>query len=216
MKLIPVIELMPGAYSQSERNIPEHEDVNGWSIYWKECLEESGITDLEPVVRGSWFVELNEINEHNLRIILSKELEDYDESCNIEEDISALCGGYILFISKSIRILPSCCGDLSNIGEWEEAVEYFGDEKKELWIGHPWLLVKGNKSRLEITQTAEYGEPSKPEHVTVQRDELRKEVQKTKIILKEIHNKLLPIVAEYQSEKAQKITQQLIYGHQKT
>lgn len=216
MKLIPVLELIPSVFSQSEKNIPEHEDVNGWSTYWKECLRESGITDLEPIVRGSLFVELNEINEQNLKIILSKELEGYGEDYNIEEDISALSGGYILFISESLRILPSCCGDLSNIDDWEAAVEYLGDEKKELWIGHPWLLVKGDKSRLEITQTAEYGEPAKPEHVSVQRDAIRKEVQKTKIILKEIHSKLLPIVAEYQSEKTQIITQQLVYGHPKT
>ena len=216
MKLIPVIELEPGTYSKKDKKLPEHEDINGWSVYWKECLKESGITDLEPIVKSSWFVEITKIDEQNLKIILSKELEDYDKDCNIEEEISALIGGYVLVINDEVSILPSCCGDLSNIKDQEAAVEYFGNEKKELWIGHPWLLVNGDKKWIEITQTAEYGEPSKPEHVSVQRDELRKEVQKTKIILKEIHSKLLSILAENQSEKAQKITQQLVYGYKKT
>jgi hypothetical protein len=48
-------------------------------------------------------------------------------------------------------IEPQCCGDLSNIQEWREAVEYKGSTWRPLWIGHPWVSVRFFNGMLTIS-----------------------------------------------------------------
>ncbi|MGH1539642.1 MAG: hypothetical protein ACRBHB_04410 [Arenicella sp.] len=207
MKLIPVLELEPATYSKIQRKIPDYGDIKGWSSYWAESLSDSGMFDIKPVKAGSWFVELSQISDENLNIILNKELGDFDET---DDEISPMLGGYALKVDKSIIILPSCCGDLSNIDDWQDASEYIGEAEKELWIGHPWLLVKGDKDTVEIVQTSEYEEPHDPERITVKRSELKDAIRFAKIELNQFESRLLLLIETRYGSKAKSICSQLV------
>lgn len=70
--LTPVLELEPYYYRHPEREYMLSDFALVQEQYWKDCLKDSGIIDLEPYKSASWFVELQKINFENLRIIINK------------------------------------------------------------------------------------------------------------------------------------------------
>ena len=72
--LTPVLELYFGDYKNPEREYILSDFPLVQEQFWKDCLEDSGIVDLEPYQPASWFVELKKISFENLKIIINRPL----------------------------------------------------------------------------------------------------------------------------------------------
>lgn len=141
--LRPVVELEPGAYGKCK--MPR---AGPWSdeqchFYWRTCLAQAGITELEPVAPRSWHVFAEQIQSPaTLAKILQAHFADDGIPADPEE-VVALSGGFALVHRREVVVLPGCCGDLGNLTDWAKAAETesAGREPTTLWIGHPWLSV---------------------------------------------------------------------------
>ena len=226
MKLIPVVEFEPGKFQSEEREgwqsyADDH--PSGWNSYWGNSLADSGIIDLEPYESGSWLVETNKLTPEIVTILLKKIYEIDDESITDLEEmgIGTLSGGYVLEISDTVNITPSCCGGLENIKDWEEASDWMGKKTTDLWIGHPWLEVSSIDDRyLQISETSQYGESIGLLTVNVDRYELKAAIvdaKKQLEIFKQIIIITLPtifphILQNSSSPIANEIATILVYG----
>jgi len=176
MQLSPVVEFEPFAFQAVARESPTDYDRQSWDDYWRNSLADSGITDIDPYQRGSWFVEVDKLTSEIVEILLHKTYKVCDRTAtSLEEMISgSLSGGYVFEVSNTVQIMPQCCGDLENIRQWETASNWMKTEEMMLWIGHPWLMVSSIDSQyLQIRRTAEYGEPEEPVLITIDRYELK-------------------------------------------
>jgi hypothetical protein len=152
LRLIPVIEFEPSAFSQSQRTSPQSADPAEWRCYWKESLADSGITELDPV-DDTWLVRVQDVtNLATINTFLRAKLRDVDA---IPDHLISLNGGYILQTDDLFSIYPTCCGSLEDIKSWERAVTYRKPEWTEIWIGHPWIYCRAIDGQLEFSQPAE-------------------------------------------------------------
>ena len=67
--------------------------------------------------------------------------EDGAEDAPIDDRVIELCGGYALFSAGRPVIEPSCCGDIGNLEDWEQALRE-RPASGTVWIGHPPLGVE--------------------------------------------------------------------------
>jgi len=225
LKLVPVMELEPSSFSKSELPFPNEtgsESPQAWDEYWRNSLNQSGISDLEPYELGSWLVPLQQIlsKSKTFELILKSELQNYEcSNSNPDPDeFSSLSGGFIIEVNGDAIIYPQCCGSLENISEWKHFALSENDEEEMLWIGHPWLMVKSlDKDTLQLRKTAEYGEPDEPVIITVNKKELltaliscESELQKLNELLKDTLPKFL---MSDDTEKLKEICKVMVYGH---
>lgn len=163
--LTPVVEFCPSKYQSSDLPWPtvsSAESPEAWDTYWRTCLNEAGIGDLEPFERGSQLVPVRHLIEvHVLDALLHAQLSDVDEWR--ADFLSPLEGGYILSTSKA-QLKPGCCGDLSNLEEWRRAAEHQSENWSMVWIGHPWTHVCAKADTLTFLHPTEADPPSTPRH----------------------------------------------------
>jgi hypothetical protein len=210
--LKPVLELDPYYYRNPEREYILSDFDYIQEQYWKDCLKDSGITGLEPYKSASWFVRLSDIDFENLQIIVHKHCENRSKKLLEKLDFIPLIGGYV-FEYENIIIFPGCCIDLEIIFEWEIAAHCQNkDEQKYLWNGHPQLKYFSKDELIEITQTAEYGEPPQPEVFDVPRKDLILAVDEAKEELKQLTTKILPITQKILPNQYKKLANQLVWG----
>ncbi|OJT24984.1 hypothetical protein BO221_11390 [Archangium sp. Cb G35] len=153
LHLVPVVEFEPGSYARQERPRPggSGEEVpRDWQHYWEQSLADSGL-HLEPLFSGSWFVPISRLTDpHVLRQMLRIKLETIDSAEPVElfDRVIAMSGGQVLFEGEHVVLTPRCCGDLSDLENWEAAARR---EPDGFWIGHPqvfasweepWLLLR--------------------------------------------------------------------------
>ncbi|HEY4262901.1 MAG TPA: hypothetical protein VGM98_22265, partial [Schlesneria sp.] len=163
-KLIPVIELEPGKFSDSGRESPSAQfGDEEWSRYWFDSLADSGIVGLQPIRFGAWYVATTGFAAGaNLQIFLQRTFEEWGGSeCLTDPDCRpVLNGGLVLQSAESeILIVPACCSDLGDIRNWESATTFRGDGWQVLWIGHPCISVRYQAPRLILSGQHESSEP---------------------------------------------------------
>lgn len=152
MRLINTIEFAPYSFKKDEYQSPDYDSSDdAWYLYWKESLSQSNILDLEPIAKRSWLVDLDVIQDKDLSIFIEKTFEE--EDC---EDIEMnIYGGIVIFDGDEIVLSTQCCGDLSNLQEWEQIFTSPANEWKMLWIGHPVVYYRYNGSNIEFSEQKE-------------------------------------------------------------
>ena len=154
MQLINTIEISPFSYSNKDYELPNgsaKEFPNEWNNLWLKCVSDKNIADLNTIQNGSFLVDIEHINDTNLEIIIKKTLEHTDNSINLEEQISYLIGGIAIKSNNCFIIMPTCCGDIGNLTEWESIFENASNSWKQLWIGHPWIFYKRQNELIEFS-----------------------------------------------------------------
>ena len=91
-----------------------------WFKYWKKCLKDSGLENLNLIndTNGSCLINLNDIEDKDLETILIKNLEKVNLD-KYEDEILPFDGGLVIKDKTNKTIIqPQCCGDLGNINDW--------------------------------------------------------------------------------------------------
>ncbi len=177
--LVPVIELRPERFDTEDRRPPRtnwDRDPKGWRRYWSSCLADSGIVGIEAV--HGMLVPVSELSEADLAKICEKHFEEGD--WNVEPEVlGPLEGGYVLRSRGSVHIVPTCCGDLDDLYDWERAVRHCGSEWRMLWIGHPWVSIKTDGDRFVLSEPHEDDAGAKP-RLTVSQEALTQAVARAR------------------------------------
>ncbi|HET6247077.1 MAG TPA: hypothetical protein VFE47_05200 [Tepidisphaeraceae bacterium] len=176
IELVPVLTLEPSTFSKPERRMPD--DPAAWQQHWLDSLADSGIEGLKPIRESFTHVATTEFSEPKvLQRVLFKLFDRWgglenllDPECN-----PVLSGGLALCSAGELLMEPQCCSDLANLSEWQDAVQYQGDQWKMLWIGHPWLMIRFWKGRYEL-ESHEEGKVTPVDLWSVGADDLRKAV----------------------------------------
>ncbi|GGG04275.1 hypothetical protein GCM10011344_00770 [Dokdonia pacifica] len=158
MKLLNTIEIEPLDYAKNEYESPtvsKVENPKDWSDFWYKCISDSHLQNLQPIELGSYLVDINKIGESELKTILKKELKDVDLS-NIQEGVSQIIGGIVILENDKIILEPTCCGDISDIRNWEEVGNAQLNKWTQLWIGHPWIFYKRIDNYIAISDYTDY------------------------------------------------------------
>ena len=139
IKLIPVLELQPSAFSKIERESPKKsylEAPQEWINYNQKCYNDSGLKNIKPVEQLSWLFKIEMLSDEELKIILKHlmddAVEDFDSINEILDDpieyAPLIPGGYVFEVNKVIKSRPICCCGLEDIIEWKDA--------QTIWTGH--------------------------------------------------------------------------------
>ena len=153
MKLINTIELSPYDYANAEYEHPNGtlKDLpDEWDKFWKKCLADKNLDNLSPIKKGAYLVDINTIKNSELEIILKNELVEV-ELDDFEEQVGRIYGGIVVKTENGFPIMPTCCGDIGNLYEWEEILEEPNKDWKQLWIGHPWVFYRTENNEVEFS-----------------------------------------------------------------
>jgi RNAse (barnase) inhibitor barstar len=154
MKLINTIEFSPFDYTNNDYEFPncsKKENPKAWDDFWQKCLADSQLTNLAPIEQGAYLVDIETLSDFELQAVVKNELKDLDDDLDYEEQISSICGGIVLQINGEFVISPSCCGDLSDLTNWENMLHAEHGQWHQLWIGHPWLYYKRHNNIVEFS-----------------------------------------------------------------
>lgn len=156
IQLFNVIEIDPFRYSKEEYEIPELSDLsNSEDLHerWQKAIATLNL-DLNPIKRGSYLVDVKNVNDENLKIILNVIFED--DEADGSDFLASFNGGIILKENDEILIEPTCCGDLENLKGWQYIFENNSSEWSQLWIGHPWVFYKKENGKIQFSDYTEY------------------------------------------------------------
>lgn len=154
MKLINTIELSPYDFANSEYEYPNRSSAelpNEWDKFWKKCLADKNLENLNSIRKGSYLVDVNSIKKSELKEILKSELKEVELE-DYEEQVGKIYGGIVIKIKDKFPIEPTCCGDIGNLYEWEEIFENANTDWKQLWIGHPWVFYRKANNEIEFSE----------------------------------------------------------------
>lgn len=153
MELINTIEISPYDFANSEYEYPNGSSAelpDEWDKFWKRCLADKNLENLNSIRKGSYLVDINSIKKSELKEILKSELKEI-ELDDFEEQVGRICGGIVIKIKNKFPIEPTCCGDIGNLYEWEEIFENSDTNWKQLWIGHPWIFYRKANNEIEFS-----------------------------------------------------------------
>lgn len=153
VELINTIEINPFAYANIEYEYPNGSSKDlpdEWYKFWKKCLADKNLDNLEPIRKGSYLVDINSISNLELKEILKCNLKDFDPD-DFEEQVSRIYGGVVIKIENEFVIEPTCCGDIGNLYEWEKIFGQLNQNWTELWIGHPWIYYRIENGEVEFS-----------------------------------------------------------------
>jgi len=156
IKLFNVIEINPFTYSQEDYEIPELSDSPSSEERderWHKAISTIDL-NLKLIREGSYFVNIETIDDENLKIILKIVFDDVD----IEEEnyLMLFNGGLLLKKDKQFLLEPQCCADLEDIKNWEYIFENNSSEWTQLWIGHPHIFYRKNEGKIEFSDYTDY------------------------------------------------------------
>ena len=172
--LVPVLEVLPMHFSSREAPPgPAREHGQAWLDHFVASLRDAGMTGVEPIAPGSFFVRASALLGHPLLAHLVRGCLDesgipgfpdgdglQDETP--DEGVPGLEGGYALFSGTTPVLEPGCCGDLGNLAEWEDALAERPADGS-IWTGHPQLQVEFGPSSVTLRQG--WDDPPAPEHL---------------------------------------------------
>jgi|GEM_PF-6269380 len=132
IKLIPVLELQPAAFSKIERESPKKSTLEApqdWINYNQNCYNDSGLNTIKPIEPLSWLFKIESLTDSELKIILKdlidttvEDFESIDEILNDPIEYAPLIpGGYLFVVNNKIKSEPGCCCGLENIIEWKDS-----------------------------------------------------------------------------------------------
>ena len=180
IRLTPVIELEPGAFSKQSHDMPSGsaaELPEEWDMYWRTSLLDSGISGINPIVPGSWHVPTTDMNSAHLEKVLRVIIDEWGGILSLDDSDSKpiLNGGLALSaVEQDILIEPTCCSDLGDVANWKVAASCEKEEWEMLWIGHPFLSVRYQQPRLILSDLHESNDPN--ERWSVKPGELKKAI----------------------------------------
>lgn len=122
-----------------------------------------------------------------------------------------LVGGFILEVTGTPKLVPGCCGDLSNLGDWARAATEREKVWQELWIGHPSAVVRRREGRLELASVEEGGDPPEAADFSVDAAELSMAIENARREIAAFRERLIPVLQEM-GFKSPKITASSILG----
>lgn len=218
MELINTIEIRPYNYKVSDyahpkgsrKDFPDEHD-----IFWRKCLSDKNLENLNPIKKGSDLVDIETIKNQELEEIIKNQLKDVDLE-DYEEQVGRIEGGIVIKIENEFPIEPTCCGDIGNIGEWEEIFKNKTDNWNQMWIGHPWIFYKRVNNTIEFSDYSDLNVQDLKEIKTLlilQADELYKRLK----VLKEqqiVFEKRIKIVLDKLDIKNSKEIAKLMTGNE--
>ncbi|WP_437649903.1 hypothetical protein [Sorangium sp. So ce362] len=176
LRLLPVVELEPGAYGSAPQPGTSPWTAEESDTYWRACLRAGGVVGVAPVVQGSWLVALDALNSPDL---LHRVLQVHFAG-GVPADLDGIdpfCGGLALVDDSELLILPTCCGDLGALDNWQIATEQRTELPEMLWIGHPCLTVWYHAPMLHIREEAECNLPTHPREFAMNPEALQSAVR---------------------------------------
>jgi hypothetical protein len=72
-------------------------------------------------------------------------------------EIGTLSGGHLLIRDDVILARPQCCADLHDFSGWRAAATERASVWSMLYIGHPWVSVRGEGELLQFSKPHEGG-----------------------------------------------------------
>lgn len=114
-----------------------------------------GFPRLEPVERSSWLVELSALDDHSLLLVFDDQNEEWRSTPVDASEVTPFVGGLALRIGAEWKVLPQCCGDLSNLFDWQRATVQPEAEWRMLYLGHPWREARRTGDALELSAPTE-------------------------------------------------------------
>lgn len=182
MELAPVLELEPWKFATHSRTLPtasSRELPDEWLRYWLDCLADSGVVGLEPLRAGSMHVPVRQLAHKptTLETLLNFFVNEWGgpQVFSDPDQKPVLGGGLALCAGDQVLAEPTCCVDLSNLSDWQEAAGYRETGWTMLWIGHPWLSVRYEAPWLVLSEPHESENPAG--HWAVSPDDLDRAVQ---------------------------------------
>jgi hypothetical protein len=135
--------------------VSKAENPKAWSDFWYKCISDSNLQNLKPIALGSYLVDISIIGDSELKTILKKELKDVDLS-DFQEYVGQIIGGIVIVENDKIIIEPTCCGDISDIQNWEEIENAELEKWNQLWLGHPWIFYKKTENHITFSDYTDY------------------------------------------------------------
>lgn len=213
--LINTIEISPLIYAKEEYELPsiaDYPDPEKWYMKWEELASKLNF-NFKPIEQGSYLVDIETIDDENLKIILESKLDKIDFDDPEEVDfVMAFDGGVILKEDDQIYIQPNCCGDMSDIQNWQDIFENNTSAWTMLWIGHPWVLYKRENGKISFSDYTESGMDDLGDIKTVvETDETELRTELEKALQRQIHfqNRILNILKKMSIQNVQSISKML-------
>ena len=157
-QIILGIEIAPSLYTKNEyiyeEGLSREESRISYLAYLEKELSNSSLSGLKPIYPGSWHFDINQIKVNELKEIIKDHLKDIDLS-DYEEQCGCLCGGVVIKQDEKTMLTSSCCGDFSDLHNWEEIEEKLNDNWEHLWIGHPWVYYKSSGEDVGFSECVE-------------------------------------------------------------
>ncbi|CAL2106377.1 conserved hypothetical protein [Tenacibaculum sp. 190524A02b] len=210
MELLNTIEIEPWDYTENEYefpNISRDKSPEKWSEFWYKCISDSKLQDFKPVELGSYLVDIESVKDSELKIILKNKLNEVDLS-NYQEYVGQIVGGIVIKNKGKVIIEPTCCGDLSNIQNWEEIEKTELNKWTQLWVGHPWLFYKRNNDTVSFSEYTDFSlEDFKgmSEKFKLSEKELFAEIRSVRKGLNRFENRIKKALIEMGIENSDKI-----------
>ena len=216
MELIPVIEIGYNNQGVTEPDKYPYWQYPGiWNAYNKQSYQRAGFKDnLKPYIDGSSIYKLTDISDINLTKLTIDHTQELRDGKYERQQASAFFGGYVLRIDGHDAYFPQCCGDLSDINYWER----LADGQTSYYNGHPAPCIKfeGMNAVLDFS-VDEFDEPFQPTPIkpflSVDRNELKRAVEKTKLEL-QVFEQRLNQINEVESLNIVNIGGLLIWGNE--
>ena len=167
VELLLVLEVWPHWFS--DRAQP---DVGGskehpveWARHFQECMTDAGYPECQAITDGSHFVDAAAVvSQPIMKQLIIRDLADADLSSitqlnslspsELKEYVDPLYGGLALLHEGKVLLQPECCGSLSDVGSWVQALRDT-PESGEIWVGHPTLSVSFLGSSVTLTEGSE-------------------------------------------------------------
>lgn len=160
VRLVPVLELEPGTFATKQRDCTTMVSSEDWAQYWRDCIDDSGLTSITPVSFGAWHVTTDQFTDVQLTIVIDR-IFSYRKEERTEDGARALPGGLVFRANGLERdIRPTCCSDLANFSDWQHATSIEGTDWEMLWIGHPWLSVRREAEKIIMSDPHESNDPA--------------------------------------------------------
>ncbi|WP_126653607.1 hypothetical protein [Chryseobacterium aureum] len=215
MKLITTIEISPLRYAKDEFELPEisdYPDPEEWFTKWEEAISQLNF-NFEIIEKGSSLVDIETIDDENLKMIVEAQMEDTEQDQS-EEDmyVMAFDGGIVLKIEDKILIQPNCCGDISNIEDWKNIFKTSSSEWKALWIGHPWVFYKRENEKVCFSEYTESNvEDVENIKIVAEVGEAELKAELEKVVMQQINlkNRIISVLKILNCKYPEKISKQL-------
>jgi len=201
IKLFNVIEINPFKYSQEDYEIPELSDSSSSEERddrWQKAISTLDL-NLKLIEEDSYFVDIETIDDENLKIILKIVFDDRDIDIEEENYLMLFDGGILLKKDNELLLEPQCCADLEDIKNWEYIFENSSSDWSQLWIGHPWIFYKKENGKIQFSNyTEDLLNEWENRQSVFEVDELDLQIEINKIKERQIHfnNRVIKLLAE--------------------